>query len=140
MTYAVKQNLIDRFGETELAQLTDRTSGTTVNDTVITRALDDADSLINGYLQTRYSLPLTSVPPVLVAAACDIARYYLFEDRVPEIVEKRYATRISWLKDVAAGRASLGLDAAGEETVTETGGVDYTANDRIFTKDALEGF
>jgi len=140
MTYAVKQDLIDRFGEPELAALTDRDNGEVINNTTVQRALDDADSLINGYLQSRYSLPITSVPQTILAAACDIARYYLHGDRVTEIVKERYDTRISWLKDVAAGRVSLGLDAAGTETATESGGVDYTANERIFTTDTMSGF
>ena len=138
--YATKQNLIDRFGESELAQLTDRDAGTTIDDTVVNRALADADSLINGYLQTRYTLPLSSVPPVLEGVASDIARYYLFEDRAPEIVEARYKDRVGWLKDVSTGKASLGLDAAGDETATETGTVDYNANDRVFDKDTLSDF
>ena len=138
--YATKQNLIDRFGESELAQLTDRDAGTTIDDTVVNRALADADSLINGYLQTRYTLPLSSVPPVLEGVASDIARYYLFEDRATEIVEARYKDRVGWLKDVSTGKASLGLDAAGDETATETGTVDYNANDRVFDKDTLSDF
>lgn len=140
MTYAVKQDLIERFGQDELAHLTDRENATMINNTTVTRALADADSLINGYLQSRYTLPLTSVPQVLVACACDVARYYLHGDRVTDIVKERYDTRISWLKDVAAGRASLGLDAAGAETTTETGSVSYRANERVFTKDTLDGF
>lgn len=140
MSYATKQNLIDRFGQTELAQLTDRVNGTTIDDTVVNRALEDADAMINGYLQARYSLPLSSVPPMLVTVACNIARYQLFEDRVTEIVRQRYEDAIAWLKDVAAGRVSLGLDAAGAETETEGGVVDYKANDRVFDADTLADY
>jgi phage gp36-like protein len=137
VTYAVKQNLIDRFGETELAQLTDRDAGEVINDATLNRSLEDADAIINSYLQTRYTLPLASVPPRIVEVACDIARYKLFEDRVTDIVRQRYVDAIAWLKDVAAGKASLGLDAAGVETESESGTVDYEANDRVFNQDAL---
>lgn len=140
MTYATKQNLIDRFGQVEIAQLTDRSAGTTIDDTVVSRALEDADAMINGYLQGRYTLPLASVPAMLVTVACNIARYQLFEDRVTEIVRQRYEDAIAWLKDVAAGRVALGLDAAGDETQQETGTVDYEANDRVFDQDSLASF
>jgi len=137
MTYAVKQNLIDRFGQTELAQLTDRVDGETIDDAVLSRALDDADAIINSYLQTRYTLPLASVPPRIVEVACDIARYKLFEDRVTDIVRQRYSDALAWLKDVAAGKAGLGLDAAGVETESDSGTVDYDSSDRVFSRDAL---
>jgi phage gp36-like protein len=140
VTYAVKQNLIDRFGVTELAQLTDRVDGETIDDTVVARALEDADGLINGYLQSRYALPLASVPATIVAIACNIARYQLFEDHVTEIVRKRYEDAIAWLKDVAAGKVSLGLDGSGDETETESGTVDFDANDRVFNTTTLADY
>ena len=140
MNYAVKQNLIDRFGQTELAQLTDRVDGETIDDAVLNRALDDADAIINSYLQTRYTLPLASVPPRIVEVACDIARYKLYEDRVTDIVRQRYSDAIAWLKDVSSGRAGLGLDAAGVETTQDTGAVDYRANERVFDRDTLADY
>lgn len=112
MTYATQQNLIDRFGEDELIQLTDRGNLGVIDATVVSRALADADARINGYLAVRYSLPLSApLPTELERLACDIARYALYEDRVTEIVEKRYQDAIALLRDVSAGRAELGLDS-----------------------------
>ncbi len=111
MTYATQQNLIDRFGEDELIQLTDRQHLGVIDATVVSRALADADARINGYLAVRYSLPLSApLPTELERLACDVARYALHEDRVTEIVEKRYQDAIALLRDVASGRAELGLD------------------------------
>jgi phage gp36-like protein len=39
-------------------------------------------------------------------AAMDIARYYLYDARAPEIVKDRYKSSVAWLKDVANGVAS----------------------------------
>ncbi|MCE7915417.1 MAG: DUF1320 domain-containing protein [Nitrosomonas sp. PRO4] len=112
MTYATQQNLIDRFGEDELIQLTDRQSLGVIDATVVSRALADADARINGYLAVRYSLPLAApLPTELERLACDIARYALYEDRVTEIVKERYQDAIALLRDVAAGKAELGLDS-----------------------------
>lgn len=115
MTYAVQQDLVDRFGSAEIAELTDRTNGTTIDAAVLGKALQDADDEINGYLAVRYTLPLASPPLILKRLACDIARYFLFEDRATEIVTQRYRDAIAYLKDVAAGKVSIGMDAANAE-------------------------
>ncbi len=138
MTYAIKQNLIDRYGSEELLQLTDRANTGLIDDTVIARALADADAEINGYLATHYTLPLAPVPAALEKLACDIARYRLYEDRVTEIVEKRYDDAIKFLQGVASGKVSLGIDAANAQPVA-TGGPSFSAGDRVFTKRRANG-
>jgi len=111
MTYATIQNMIDRFGEDELIQLTDRQNLGVIDNVVVNRALADADARINGYLGVRYTMPLSLPQPTgLERLGCDIARYALHEDRVTEIVQKRYDDAIALLRDVAAGKAELGLD------------------------------
>src|SRR3970040_397704 len=130
--YATQQDLVDRFGAVELAQLTDRTAGTTIDAAVVGKALADADDTINGYLAVRYALPLASAPKILARLAADIARYALFEDRATEIVAQRYKDAIAYLEDVARGRVSLGLDAANQEPV-QAGGPAVDAGDRTFS-------
>jgi phage gp36-like protein len=61
-------------------------------------------------LSTRYTLPLSPVPDVLEKLACDIARYQLLENTEKEIVKERYDNAIRFLKDVAAGKVTLGVD------------------------------
>lgn len=140
MTYATLQNLKDRFGEDELIQLTDRDNLGTINTTVVDRALADADAQINGYLSVRYTLPLSApVPTELERIACDLARYALYEDRVTEIVEKRYDAAISKLRDVAAGRAGLGVDDTGNEQVSSNV-AEMSATTPVFRRADSEGF
>ena len=139
MTYAIQQNLIDRFGNTEILQLTDRDGDAAIDAAVIDGALEDADALINSYLESRYSLPLTSTPRLLRNLASDIARYQLYDDRAPESVKNRYDAAIATLKDIASGKAQLGLDASNADTdpaaVVKTDGPD-----RVFTDDAMKNF
>ena len=98
MSYAVKQDMVDRFRATELIQLTDVDSvANAIDDTVLDRALDDADAEIDGYLAGRYTLPLATVPRVLTNIACDIARYRLHDDRATEQVTTRYRDAIRLL-------------------------------------------
>lgn len=139
MTYASQQNLIDRFGEDELIQLTDRANTGLINSTVVARALADADAEINGYLSTRYTLPLSPVPAVLEKLACDISRYQLFENSVTEIVQERYENAVRFLKDVAAGRVTLGVDSNNAQPVTNNS-VQMSATKPVFRRADSEGF
>lgn len=132
MTYAVQQDLVDRFGQTELAQLTDRANGTTIDAAVLGKALQDSDDEINSHLAVRHTLPLASAPLILKRLACDIARYFLYEDRATEIVTQRYKDALAYLKDVASGKVSLGVDAANQEPAS-AGGPAHDAGDRVFS-------
>ncbi|MBX3580830.1 MAG: DUF1320 domain-containing protein [Rhizobiaceae bacterium] len=141
MTYATKQDLIDRFGEKELKQLTDRTNTvpTTIDDTVVTRALTDADALADGYLGKVYTLPLSVTPPVLTKVCADLARYFLHGKAAKEtLVEDAYKQALAWLKDVARGLVQL--EQAGTPPAQAGGGaVRAKEGDRVMTRDSLRG-
>lgn len=136
MTYATQQNMIDRFGAVELTQLTDRSNSGGIDAAVMARALADADAAINGYLSARYTLPLDPVPLVLERLACDIARYFLYEDRATEQVAKRYNDAVKMLEGISRGTVALGVDGANQAPAA-TGGPEYSAPDRVFTHDTL---
>lgn len=140
MTYAIQQNLIDRFGLDELIQLTDRNNANALDSTVISRALADADAQINGYLAARYTLPLETVPGILEKCACDIARYQLFENRVTDIVRERFENTIKFLQDVASGKASLGVDNNNEQPKVTGGKAQLSSTPPVFRRDASQGF
>lgn len=109
MSYCTRQNLIDRFGEDELIQRSDRSNLGVIDDTVLNQAISDADEEINGYI-AKY-LPLASVPPVLIPLACDIARYRLYDDAAPDLIKERYRNAIAYLLGVAKGQIPLIADA-----------------------------
>lgn len=110
MAYTTQQDLIDRFGAVELAQLTDEVDGQVIDPVVVAKAIADADAEIDSYLGVRYALPLSvsPIPPVLERIASDIARYYLFDDRVTEAVRVRYQSAVALLKSFSAGTVTLG--------------------------------
>lgn len=141
MPYAVKQNMIDRFSQAEIVQLTDRAVPPTglINDAVLDQALADAEDTINGYLQGRYNLPLANTPQMLTRVACDLARYYLYDNHATEEVRRRHDADVKFLTDVAAGKIQLGLDAAAQP-VTPSSGPEVSAPEREFTKDTLKEF
>ncbi len=139
MTYAVQQDLVDRFGELELAKLTDRVGGEVIDPAVLGRALIDADAEIDGYLAARYQLPLATIPAVIVRLACDLARYRLHDDRVTVSVRQRYEDAVRDLKAISAG--SIAIDAASPPAAAiATGAVQVSAPDRVFSANLLASY
>lgn len=140
MTYAVEQDLIDRFGDAELIELTDRADppAGARDSTVIAKALADADETVNAYVARRYDVPLSAVPASLTRIAADIARYYLYKDDPTEQVAAAYKDALKFLRDVADGKAVL--DAAGVEPDSSGADIQVTSRDRVFSRDTTEGF
>jgi len=112
MPYATQADLEARFGIDELTQLTDRAGAGVPDATIVARALSDAAAEIDSYLASRYALPLSPVPTLLVRIACDIARYRLWEDRASDEVRRRYEDNVRLLEGIAKGVLSLGLPEA----------------------------
>ncbi|CAD7055433.1 hypothetical protein RHAB21_00717 [Pseudorhizobium halotolerans] len=140
MNYATQQDLVDRFGEEELIQLTDRTNipVSTIDPVVVDRALSDASELIDGYLKKVAKLPLSAVPGVLVKTSCDIARYYLHGKSADKdsAVTRAYNEAVNWLRDVSRGLVELSIDG-GDAPAAGGGSVKAVAPNRVFTRDSL---
>ncbi len=142
MTYAVQQDLVDRYGTDELILLTDKADPPSgeIDATAVTRALTDTDSLINGYLATRMTTPLVTVPSVVVSYACAIARYKLSVDHASARASQDYEDAIAWLVNVAKGLVSLG-DTTAPATPTAADTPSFTPpTRRFFTKRSLRDY
>lgn len=137
MAYATKPDMIALFESAELVSLTDRAKPPTgaIDDGVLGKALDDAAALMDAYL-TRYQVPVSPVPPILVALNCDIARYRLYDNQPTDIVRERYKNAIDFLKDVQAGRADLGSDVVSPST----SGIGYSGDARVFSRETLADY
>ena len=108
MTYATRQDLIDRFGAAELDDLSP------IDDDRTPSVLADADAEIDAMLAAAYDLPLVGTYPVLTAIACDIARLRLYDDAVPaEAVLARATRSRARLKEIVEGVGAL-VDADGD--------------------------
>lgn len=140
MAYASQADLVTRFGEHELVELTDRADPPSgeIDAAVVTAALADTDGEINGYLGVRYPLPLVEVPGLVLDIACDIARYRLFGHRATVQVEARYEAAISLLEKIRDGEQQLQLASGAEVAAADTILID--GGDRFFTRDRLKGF
>ena len=112
--YCTQADIEARFGQAELVQLTDRSRTGTVDAVAVAQAIGDATAEIDVYLATRYTLPLSAVPPVLVRVACDLAVYHLFAARrsggVVESVRDRYKDAVRLLENISKGSVTLGAE------------------------------
>jgi len=104
---------------------------------VIAAALEDADARVNSYIAVVYTVPLSPVPATLTRIAGDIARYFLYDDRATDQVTERFNAAIAFLKDVAAGRASLGVDTAGAAPAPADT-IQFPASQKVFAREALD--
>ena len=161
--YATVADLIDRFGESEMIGLTDP-DNTAVQSARAQRKLDDAHALANGYVGMAYRLPLagcakpapqpgnpqaveTVAPPLLTRLVCDIARYYLYDDKCTDEVLKRYEQAKQELLHISQGKATLACPwggVAGDPLSADpqAGGceVGYSFPARQMTDETLRGF
>lgn len=136
--YAAVNDMTAKFATRELIELTDKIGAGVIDETRVNAALATAGNLIDSYLGAVYDLPLTSTPPILTDQACEIARYQLYGDAVPEAVKTRYDAAIAWLKDLARGMAKL--DIAGTEALPAPATVMTADSDIACRRDRLKGF
>lgn len=142
MAYATAQDLIDRYGETEIARLSaaDGAAVIAVDALRCATALDDATALVESWLRARYQLPLSPVPREIMFATCVLARYQLAQGGGREPSDQISRTRdqtVSWLKALAAGDAQLdGARPIGEGRE----GARTTDRDRPLPTSSIPGF
>ena len=123
--YATRDDLIDRFGQREVAELESNLVHGVVANTatrlqelaqmrlkMVNQSLIDASDLADGYIYARlnYPNPLPSVPESLKHHVCNIARYLLAKDKAKDEIKERYKEALSWLKDVDKGTFLLPFD------------------------------
>jgi len=111
MPYVTRADLIKRFGNDTLEQLTDRDDRGSIDTAVLDTAITDASNTCDSYLQQSYTLPLSQAmidASPLKRHCGDVVMFYLYSDGAPEHVENNHDKAIRWLRDVAEGKATLG--------------------------------
>ncbi|WP_127281772.1 gp436 family protein [Neisseria meningitidis] len=139
MAYATVADMIARFGELEVLQLTDRNQEGVIDKAVAKTALDDATAEIDAYLG-RFKRPFGKIPPLLVRLCCDIARYRLTAAQgvlITEEIRNRYKIDVlDLLRAMAKGGVQLGVDDSGEEVAAgEDGIVFVNGKNKVFGRD-----
>lgn len=128
MSYATRFDLVDRFGEDEIAQ---RESMLPVG--AVDKRLADADSQIDSCLAVRYPVPVTPTPDLVKRLACDIAHYYLLGASITDVERTAYTDAIAMLRDLASGKMRL-LDVEPVAGGRASSMVEYSSCDRVFQR------
>ncbi|WP_312929107.1 gp436 family protein [Stutzerimonas nitrititolerans] len=120
--YLTLDDLIRRFGRDDILDLAedkDDDTGETIDQDKVDDAIQDATGEIDSALAGGGDrLPLASVPPILTAYGCDIARYRLNDERATEQVTKRYDDAIKALRAIASGALKLGLPKVDDDIIS----------------------
>lgn len=144
MSYATPQDMINRYPNRDLVQLTNEDPTlTTINTTSLQQALNDASAEIDGYLGGRFSLPLSDPPIVLNRLTTDVAMYRLQALRpLHDLADarRRYDDAVAMLTKVASGEMTLGIGADGHETSIAQGAEQAQGPARVFNRNTMKGF
>lgn len=125
--YATVDDLVAKFGETEVVRLSGGRSadGLVLDAARVEAAIADAGALVDSYLRARYAVPLASPAREVVLAVLTLARHELAQGdgRAPteQMIEARKEV-LRWLERVAAGTVKIAGAAAaadGETTIAD---------------------
>lgn len=96
-----RDDLVDRYGEADIAGLERNINDP---DATVTR-IADATRYVNSYVSDY--LPLATIPSSLKDATALVARYKLFTKQRPDIVNEDYKNLVLWLDKIASGKLAL---------------------------------
>lgn len=138
MTYATKQNCIDRYGTDLVVTVTDRDNTGSIDETILGKALLDADNEINSYVAGIPGYPFDPVPDSFEQKACDMAIYFaaLPASAATDAMRQRYEDAIKYFSAVASGKIRLPY-SAGASFIEPNSTADIVQGERIFTRDTL---
>jgi len=147
VAYCTRADVEALVAELDLINLTNDTPGAeSVDEDVLDAAIADADALIDGFVGSRYSLPLSTTPVLLTKLSARLARFNLYNRRpgpLEEWLEKDYDRAEALLKQISAGKVSLGLDSGGssaEPAQDSRRAVRASSRARVFGRGALDGY
>jgi len=134
MPYLTVQEYIRRYGAQETAQITNEvraTPGTApaVVESKVEEAIEDASDVVDGFVGTRYALPLPEVPRLVTGWVAALAREFLFKTKpVPAVTEAADRVRLQ-LAQLSARKINLPVPEGGEAPTESSGGLAETSGD-----------
>lgn len=143
MPYCTLDDIKKMIPEESIIELTDDEGTDVVNTDRVDEAIAQADSEIDAYCGTKYSVPFATVPDTIKKISVDIAIYNLYSrklEKIPETRTERYKNAIRFLEGIPKGTTSIGKDP--EPDAPTEGGPEATTSkdDRIFNKEKLENY
>lgn len=117
--YATQSDIEAVLAPALVAQLADEDGDEVADAAVIAQVVADADALIDSYCGGRYATPFEPVPEIVRRASAVLAAHGLmarrgFAKEEEPIVAQRTEI-ITWLRDVAGGRAHIPVSGQAPE-------------------------
>jgi phage gp36-like protein len=102
MAYLTPTEYRERFFDEETTRLTDP-AGTTIDEDKLAVEIDGASNTADGYIGTRYSVPMAAAPDVVKDIVADLTRERLYSLQPTEEVTARANRARAMLKDISKG-------------------------------------
>lgn len=134
MPYLTVQEYIRRYGAQETATITNEvraTPGTApaIVESKVEEAIEDATDVVDGFIGTRYALPLPSLPRLVVGWTAALAREFLFKTKpVPAVTEAADRVRLQ-LAQLSNRKINLPVPEGGEAPAEGSNGLAQTSGD-----------
>lgn len=142
--YCTLDDIKKQVQETTLIEITDDTMSGQINEEVVNETILYAETLIDGYLRGRYTIPLQSVPEIVRVLATDLSIYRLYSRRfhtdMPDSINDKYKNSIKLLEQIQKGIVSLGIENIGTAPKLGEYRVNKTYQDKVFTKEVLDAY
>lgn len=142
MAYCTLDDIKQQISETTLIEITDDNQVNEINTSIVNEAILYSETLIDGYLRGRYTLPLLSVPVLIKILAADLSVFRLYSRRfhtdMPESINNKYKNSIKLLEQIQKGIVSLGIEKAEDPPECGEYITNKTFSDRIFTDSLLD--
>jgi phage gp36-like protein len=114
--YCNVQDIKDDLTEKVVAQLSNDENPNEVNEEIVIKYISESTQLIDGFLRSRYGLPLEKEHSIIKKLCIDIVKYELYKRRgkVFDNIQNLYKDGISTLEKIQKGM--IILDEGSPET------------------------
>ena len=107
--YSSIQDIREDLTEKVVAQLSNDDNPNQINDEIVNKYISESTQLIDGFIRSRYGLPLEKEHSILKKICIDIVKYELYKRRgkVFDNIQNLYKDGISTLEKIQKGMITL---------------------------------
>ncbi len=136
--YCDVQDIKDDLTEKVVAQLSNDENPNVINEEIVSKYISESTQLIDGFLRSRYGLPLENEHSIIKKVCVDIVKYELYKRRgkVFDNIQNLYKDGISTLEKIQKGMIIL------DEGTAETRPGFFLVSERkpVIDKEILENY
>lgn len=138
--YASIADFVERFGLEAAVRLTDELGTGRIDRARIAAAIADATAFADGWLASRYAVPLSAPSPVVKAAVLDLAFWRMHRLEAPEGVRAAGEAALQALRWLGEGRMQLAGATPADAAPASAAPVLFDGAPRLITPDTLKGW